>query len=268
MSREDEIVDFIKRNGPQWKRDLIRRLRGKSKSDAFLDGPLRKALEKERLTTLPRPNVGPNVIYLLPGTEPEALEKWKRKLEYDPHGIRLKGLKVIGIDRRMIPDLNDDVYYALLLQATGTMPIESARFRIEVSGEDGTIHRQSGLWDYDDCVPPNPTKLPFAVGEIHGIDLFRVTPDMKAIRFPIQQPGTTPGDWEYVEFPFNTDYLIVATPIVDGHVGEPVSKRVSETIDESGPHVPDGEAKALEKLGFFKTSGLSKIIIPPIRKDK
>jgi len=92
MSREDEIVDFIKRNGPQWKRDLIRRLRGRNESKTVLDRPLRKAREKGKLTTLPRPPVGPNVIYLLPDTELEALEKWKRRLGYDPHGVRLKGL--------------------------------------------------------------------------------------------------------------------------------------------------------------------------------
>lgn len=153
ISREDEIVDFVKRNGPQWKRDLVRRLRGKSESKTVLDRPLRKALEKGRLTTLPRPNVGPNVIYLLPGTEHKALEKWKKKLRYDPHGIRLKGLKVVGVERRMIPDLNHDVYYALLLQATGTLPIESARFQIEVSGEDGTIHSQERQYPFAPVCP-------------------------------------------------------------------------------------------------------------------
>lgn len=267
MTREDDVAAFVKKHGPQWKGDLVRRLGAEIQSKTFLDRPLKKAREKKRLATFPDPPEGPHVIYFIPGTQLEALERWKTRLSYLPHGIHLKSLKVVGVARRLIPDLNEDRYYTLLLEADGTEPIISARSQIKVLDGNKPLHLQSGLWDYDDCTPPNPTELPFAVGETHGIDLFRVTRDLKLIRFPAQQSATGAGDWRYVEFALNRDYVIIVTCILDGDLQEPVVDTVGEIMDKAGHLVQDAETKVLQQHGTFATSGSAKITVVPIREE-
>lgn len=230
MTREDEIVAFIEEHGPQWKQELIRSHRRGVKRDTFLDRPLRKAREKGRLATMPHPPRGPFVLYYLLGQEGLALIRWYSKVDYPPHGVYMKGVEVIGVERRVVPSLNEDIYYALLVESVGTKPIQSARPVIEVADGTSIIHRQSGLWDFDDCMPPNPVELPLAIGEVRGIDLFRVTSDKCLIRFPAQQPQSKPGDWKYTEHPFNRGYMVVATLFFDDQRAKLYSKTVGDIM--------------------------------------
>lgn len=261
MTREDEIVAFVKRNGPQWKRDLAKYLRRKCRSKTVLDRPLKIAREKGSLATFPSPPVGPDVIYFVPGTELEALEKWKRKLEYDPHGVHLKDTKVVGIERRVVPGLNNDLYHVLLVEAVGTEPVHSARSEIRVLDGEEVIHFQSGLWDYDDCMPPNPAELSLAVGEVRGIDLFRVTDDRSLIRFPAQQPRSRPGDWKYTEHPFNVRYRVVVTLFIDGQRTELYSKTVGEIMDDAKILARDGKVTTIRGGMPALESGTEAIVI-------
>lgn len=261
MTREDEIMAFVKRNGPQWKIDLVKYLRGKRRSKTVLDRPLKIAREKGSLATFPSPPVGPNVIYFVPGTELEALEKWKRKLEYHPHGVHLKDTKVVGIAKRVIRDLNNDLYCVLLVKAVGTEPVHSARSQIRVLDGEEVIHFQSGLWDYDDCMPPNPVELSLPVGEVRGIDLFRVTDDRKLIRFPTHQPSSRAGDWEYIERPLDAKYRVVVTLFLDGQRRELYSKTVEEIMKDPGTITRDSKVITLPDGVQALTSGTTEVVI-------